>query len=117
MRSPDGRLWEPDAALLAKFEEAKQAAVAMAGPTLVDLLMQIKDEVGKTADIDDRGKEYITRGLDDALKAINNNRAKDVEFYLSRAIEDLKRSSSETAAKNIIPKVEFVVKRAKEELG
>jgi hypothetical protein len=117
MRSPDGRLWEPDAELLTKFEEARQSAKDLAGPTLADLLQQIKKEVNGTSDIDDRDKDYIMRGLDDGLKAINERNARDVDYYLGRAIEDLKRSRSETAEKKIVPKVESVMRQAKAELA
>jgi hypothetical protein len=116
MRSSDGRLWEADADLLAKFEEVRETAVEMVNPTLPNLLQQIKDEISKTADIDDRDREYILRGLDDGLKAVNENNSRDVDYYLNRVIVDLKRSGSSTVESKIIPKVEFIIRRAKEEL-
>ena len=117
MRSPDGRLWEPDAELLAKFEEARETAVEQSGPTVADLLGQIKKEVQGSSDIDDRDKDYVIRGLDDGIKAANENNGRDVEYYLTRAIDDVKRARSEAAEKSIVPKIEFVIRRAKDEMG
>ena len=117
MRSPDGRLWEPDAELLAKFEEARETAVDQAGPTIPELLQQIKDAVQSAGDVDDRDREYILRGLDDGLKAANEGDSRDVAYYLNRVIDDLKRSRSDTAENEIVPKVEFVIQRAENEFS
>lgn len=119
MRSPDGRLWEPDAGLLAKFEEARETALDMAGPSLADLVQQITNEVNKTGDIDERDKDYIKRGLDDILRSLQSEQpdARDVEYYLNRVIDDLKRSRSTTAETKIVPMVEAVKRRATAELN
>ena len=119
MRSPDGRLWEPDAELLKLFEEARQSAVERSGPTLTDLVQQITDDVNKTGDVDNRDKDYIKRGLDDALRTLQSEQpdVRDIEYYLNRVIDDLRRSRSATAETKIVPMVEAVIRRAAEELG
>ena len=39
-----------------------------------------------------------------------------VEYYLNRVVDDLKRSPSVTAGRKIVPMVEAIIRRAKDEL-
>jgi hypothetical protein len=85
-------------------------------PNMRDLLQQIKNEVEGVTDIDAHDKGLIMRDLGDGERAINNKNISFTVHHLERAIMDLMRFRSASAQKDIIPKIEFVVNRAKEEL-
>jgi hypothetical protein len=115
MRAPDGVLWEPDPQMRALFDRIQAAAPGVSTDSLVELVSEIMREVERLqGEIGTLGVKVIMRGLEDSKRLLAEAEP-DLEGLrqsLSRVIEDSRDTGSDTIEKQLVPKVEFVLKRA-----